>query len=274
MWYVLLRQFHDDQSIDEISESPPTEDELKKIDALNRALYSEVVSTTRPLAVAPVRSRPRRTYDPIRLSQDPEGEYIPAYLANLYRGNSDEWQKLKESLEGFGRKSGLFDDISVMSFGKTSGAPFQILIRKWGKRRKGADRNLIDVGYGVSQALPMLTELLRPDSPQMFLLQQPEVHLHPSAQAALGSLFCAVASQGKQLIVETHSDYIIDRVRMDVRDNTAGLKPDDVSILYFERDDLDVKIHSIRLDEMGSVLDAPHSYGKFFMEETRRSIGL
>lgn len=228
---------------------------------------------SRPFAIAPVRSRPRRTYDPIRPARDAEGEYIPAYLANLYRGNSDEWQKLKKSLEDFGRKSGLFDDISVMSFGKTSGAPFQIRIRKWGKRRKGVDRNLIDVGYGVSQALPIVTDLLRSDVPQMFLLQQPEVHLHPSAQAALGSLFCAVASQRKQLIVETHSDYIIDRVRMDVRDNTAGLKPDDVSILYFERDDLDVKIHSIRLDEMGNVLDAPPGYRQFFTDEMMRSVG-
>ena len=270
MWHVLLQQFHDDQPS---NESQLTEGELEKIDALNHALFSEVVSTTRPLAVAPVRSRPRRTYDPIRLSQDPEGEYIPAYLANLYRGNSDEWQNLKSSLEDFGRKSGLFDDISVMSFGKTSGAPFQIRIRKWGKRRKGVDRNLIDVGYGVSQALPMLTELLRSDAPQMFLLQQPEVHLHPSAQAALGSLFCAVASQRKQLIVETHSDYIIDRVRMDVRDETTALKPDDVSILYFERDDLNVKIHSIRLDEMGNVLDAPSGYRQFFTDEMMRSVG-
>ena len=274
MQLVLLRKLRDGQSTHESSEPLPTEDELEKIDALSQALFSEVVSTTRPSADTPVRSRPRRTYDPIRPSRDAEGKYIPAYLANLYRGNSDEWQGLKVSLEDFGRKSGLFDDISVMSFGKTSGAPFQIQIRKWGKRRKGAYRNLIDVGYGVSQALPMLTELLRPDAPQMFLLQQPEVHLHPSAQAALGSLFCDSAAQGKQLIVETHSDYIIDRVRMDVRDKTTALKPDDVSILYFERDDLDVKIHSIRLDEMGNVLDAPHSYGKFFMEETRRSLGL
>ena len=274
MQLVLLRKIRDGQSTRESSESLPTEDELEKIDALSQALFSEVLSTRRPAADTPVRSRPRRTYDPIRPSRDAEGKYIPAYLANLYRGNSDEWQKLKASLEDFGRKSGLFDDISVMSFGKTSGAPFQIRIRKWGKRRKGAYRNLIDVGYGVSQALPIVTELLRPDAPQMFLLQQPEVHLHPSAQAALGSLFCAVASQGKQLIVETHSDYIIDRVRMDVRDNAAGLKPEDVSILYFERGDLDVKIYSIRLDEMGNVLDAPHSYGKFFMEETRRSLGL
>ncbi len=273
---LLLRKIRDGQSTHESSESLPTEAEyeLGKIDALNQALFSEVFSTRRPYAGAPFRSHPRRTYDPIRTSRDTEGEAIPTYLANLYRGDSDGWQKLKKSLEGFGRKSGLFDDIAIMSFGKTSGAPFQIQVRKWGKRRKGAYRNLIDVGYGVSQALPIVTELLRPDAPQMFLLQQPEVHLHPSAQAALGSLFCASASQGKQLIVETHSDYIIDRVRIDVRDKTTGLKPEDVSILYFERGDLDVKIHSIRLDEMGNVLDAPHSYGKFFMEETRRSLGL
>ena len=108
----------------------------------------------------------------------------------------------------------------------------------------------------------------------MFLLQQPEVHLHPRAQAALGSLFCSVAGPDRQLVVETHSDYIIDRVRMDVRDGTTDLKPEDVSILYFERGESDVKIHSIRLDELGNVLNAPDSYGAFFMEETRRSIGL
>ena len=273
-------EWSDGQIVGYWDDSYPSGYESDLLDSLNLGLQWQIYelhstdANPLPFAGAPIRARPKRTYDPIRPSRDAEGEYIPAYLANLYRGNSDEWQKIKASLEDFGRKSGLFDDISVVSFGKTSGAPFQIRVRKWGKRRKGVERNLIDVGYGVSQALPMLTELLRPDAPQMFLLQQPEVHLHPSAQAALGSLFCAVASQGKQIIVETHSDYIIDRVRMDVRDKTTGLKPDDVSILYFERGDLDVKIHSIRLDEMGNVLDAPHSYGKFFMEETRRSLGL
>ena len=147
-------------------------------------------------------------------------------------------------------------------------------IRKFGNRRKGRPRNLIDVGYGISQVLPTLTEMFRDNGPSTFLLQQPEVHLHPSAQAALGTLFCQIAAGGKQLVVETHSDYLIDRVRMDVRDGTTDLQPEDVSILYFEPGDLDVKIHSIRIDEMGNVLNAPHSYGEFFMAETRRSIGL
>ena len=227
---------------------------------------------TRPFASAPVHSRPRRTYDPMLLAHDSEGDYIPSYLANLYRRDADGWQLLKSALEGFGKTSELFDEISVRSFGKSDGDPFQIQVRKFGKRRKGPWRNLIDVGYGVSQALPVLTELLRPDAPTMFLLQQPEVHLHPQAQAALGTLFCQTAAAGRQLVIETHSDYIIDRVRMDVRDGTTDLKPEDVSILYFEPGDLNVKIHSIRIDEAGNIKDAPPGYRQFFTDEMMRSI--
>ncbi len=227
-----------------------------------------------PFASAPVRSRPKRTYDPSRPAQDPEGEYIPDFLASMSRSNPERWKHLKSDLEDFGRDSGLFDEIAILSFGKTAGSPFQVQIRKFGKRLKGPKRNLIDVGYGVSQALPILTELLREDSPRMFLLQQPEVHLHPRAQAALGSLFCKLASSGKQIIVETHSDYILDRARMDIRDGNTDLKPADVSILYFERDELDVNIHSIRMDGDGNFWDAPPGYRRFFGDETRRFIGL
>ena len=246
------------------------------VDAATRlsAEFMDWGENVRPFASAPVRSRPRRTYDPMLLTHDAEGDSIPSYLANVSRRAADEWELLKGGLEHFGRSSGLFDEISVRSFGKSDGDPFQIQIRKFGKRRKGPWRNLTDVGYGVSQALPMLVEMLRPDAAGMFLMQQPEVHLHPQAQAALATLFCEVAAGGRQLVVETHSDYIIDRVRMDVRDGKTGLKPEDVSILYFEPGDLDVKIHSIRLDEMGNVLDAPPGYRRFFTDEMMRSIGL
>lgn len=228
----------------------------------------------RPFAGAPLRSHPNRTYDPVRLAQDAQGEYIPSYLANLSRRDPGEWQTLKNRLETFGKDSGLFDEITVRPFGKSDGDPFQIQIRKFGNGRKGPQRNLIDVGYGISQALPILTELFRNDAPSTFLLQQPEVHLHPQAQATLGTLLGSVAAGGRQLFIETHSDYIIDRVRMDVRDQTTGLKPADVSILYFEPNDLDVQIHSIQLDEMGNVHEAPIGYRQFFADELRRSIGL
>ena len=265
------------------------EDELISLYSLYRLSYGnpDFVSISgfrsdheRPFAGAPVRTRPLRTYDPGMLWADPVGENVPTYLASIFHRDPNEWQMLKGRLEDFGRASGLFDEISIKSFGKSEGTPFQLQIRKFSsKGSKGPWRNLTDVGYGVSQSLPLLKELMLAklfeyEEKRMFLLQQPEVHLHPRAQAALGSLFCQLSGAGNQLIVETHSDYLIDRVRMDIRDKTTHLKPEDVSILYFEHGDLDVKIHTIRLDKLGNVLDAPPSYGKFFMEETRRSIGI
>lgn len=226
----------------------------------------------RPYASAPVRSKPRRTYDPARPAPDPEGFYIPMHFANLSYHDQPRWQRLKRALENFGKEAGLFDEIDIRHLGKRDSEPFQVQVRKSGRKLKGPRRNLIDVGYGVSQVLPVITELLERDAPPMFLLQQPEVHLHPSAQAALGSLFCQVASAERQLIIETHSDHLLDRVRMDVRDRNTKLKPEDVSILFFERKDMDVRIHSLEFDEEGNVLGAPDSYRKFFMEETRRSL--
>ena len=238
-------------------------------------------------ASAPVRSEPRRTYDPSRSTPHPQGAHVPMYLASLYFREQSKWKELKKALEDFGRAAGLFDEISIKPLGRRDADPFQVQVRKFGGTLKGPKRNLIDMGYGVSQVLPLITELLRLDvfdfpsmmfdrllqrDPSMFLLQQPEVHLHPSAQAALGSLFCNVASGQRQLVIETHSDHLLDRVRMDVRDGAGRLKPEDVSILYFERRDLGVRIHSLRLDEEGNVLGAPDGYRNFFLEETARSL--
>ena len=253
------------------ADAVPSECEYVK---LIRLYFESAKFRSGALARAPIRSSPLRTYDPVRLVQDPQGSSISAFLANMHARNPDAWQTMKSDLEEFGRTSGLFDEIFIKRLGRYEFEPFQLEVRKSGKRRKGAKRNLIDVGYGVSQVLPLLVDLLDPNGSSLLLLQQPEVHLHPIAQAALGSLFCTIAASGRQLIVETHSEYIIDRVRMDIRDRTAELEPDVVSLLFFEKTDLDGNIHSLRFDEQGNLLDAPDGYGQFFMDETRRSIGL
>ena len=254
---------------------PPSTEDLQELRRL--AMFARWHSP-RPLPNAPVRSRPHRTYDPAHAIPDPEGEYIPMFLASVARSNQKAWKSLKSSLERFGQEAGLFDEIAIKALGGKAGGPFQVEIRKFGKRAKGPRRNMIDVGYGVSQTLPIITELLRPDAARMFLLQQPEVHLHPSAQAALGSLFCNVAANRRQLLIETHSDHLIDRIRMDVRDGKSKLRAEDVSILYFERRNLSVTIHSLGWDANGN-LDAkgsrvPAGYRQFFRTETRRSLGI
>lgn len=227
-----------------------------------------------PYASAPVRSIPSRTYDPEPLVPDPHGKHVPMYLAKIAAQGGTEWEALKSALETVGQATGLFDELRIRRFTKSASEPFQVQVRKGGGGLKGPWRNLIDVGYGVSQVLPVLTELLQPDAPQLSLWQQPEVHLHPSAQAALATFFCSLAANSKQLIIETHSDYLIDRVRMDVRDGRTALKPEDVSILYFERSGLDVQIHPLRIDANGDILDAPPNYRQFFLEEVNRSLGI
>lgn len=224
---------------------------------------------------APVRSNPKRTYDLSPLTHDPEGAHIPSVFAHLSAQDPEKWANLKAFLEEFGKESGLFDEIDVIRpLKEIDSAPFQIRVRKTNGGIESPWRNLLDVGYGVSQALPTATELFFQTEPVLYLLQQPETHLHPSAQAALGTQLCRIASPTRQLIVETHSDYLMDRVRMDVRDQKTDLTPEDVIILFFERDGLDVRIWPIKFDELGNIKDAPDSYRRFFLKETNRSIGL
>ena len=226
-----------------------------------------------PFASAPVRSQPLRTYDPRKWERGPGGDYVPMRMAELSSFQPTRWKSLKQELERFGRASGLFDEIKVQHLGTTGSDPFQLQVRKGSNRLKGPFRNIVDVGYGVNQALPIITELLSPSEPtDLFLFQQPEVHLHPSAQAALGSLLCEIATDQVQLVVETHSDHLIDRIRMDVRDGKCDLTPDQVRILYFEREGLDVRIHEVWWDESGNIANAPPGYRRFFMQEVERSL--
>ena len=281
--FLSLRSHWIRRAMYEIDESPdrleklngtlkePSRDDLRKFSHVLRE-FSMFARSEQLFAGAPIRSSPRRTYDPVRLSPDPEGSYVPTYFAHAHFQDDEQWSRLKAGLETFGRSSGLFHEIGVKQLGDMEGGPFQLEITKFGKGGKSQKRNLIDVGYGVSQVLPVIAELFRPDGPPMFLFQQPEVHLHPSAQAALGSLFCETASSGRQLIIETHSDYIVDRILLDIRDRRTDLKSDDVSILYFEREDQDVSIYSIRIDEEGNVLDTPEGYRRFFKDELNRVI--
>ncbi len=224
----------------------------------------------RPIALAPVRSSPLRTYDPIRATPDPEGAHVPLALAQIFTGGRGLTERrLRTSLEEFGEASGLFDSVDVRRLGKGSGDPFQLQITI-----DGLAVNILDVGYGVSQALPILIDCLRGSNGATFLLQQPEVHLHPRAQAELGSLFGALTQTKRQrFVIETHSDYLVDRVRMDVRDGKNGLRPEDVSLLYFERKKGEVEIAPIKIDDQGNLVDPPPGYRRFFLEEERRFLG-
>jgi predicted ATPase len=189
-------------------------------------------------------------------------------LAKIFLEGANGSKRLQDALNNFGKASGLFNSVEVKRKGHKESDPFQIAIKTIGQ-----SFNLVDVGYGVSQVLPILVDVLQNPKESTFLLQQPEVHLHPRAQAELGSFLAALAKeQNKRFIIETHSDYLIDRVRMDIRDK-KHLTPDEVAILYFEKSQTGVDIHQLKVDEFGNVVNAPPTYRQFFLEEERRMFG-
>ena len=226
--------------------------------------------------VAPLRSKPKRTYDPVRETASPEGEHIPMLMMRLDRTDKSHWDSLHDDLVEFGSDAGLFSDIKVGRHGKQMSDPFKLQV----KVRSGPYANIVDVGYGISQSLPILVDIMtgsdrrsrRRGHGRTFLLQQPEVHLHPSGQAQLASLFIkSLKNRGNRFLIETHSDYIVDRVRISVRKGL--LKPDEVSVLYFEPKGNAVNIHNMSLDDDGNLEGAPPGYREFFLKETDQLLG-
>ena len=216
-----------------------------------------------PLSLAPIRSKPRRTYDELSEVPSPEGDHIPTVISRLLARSreSDYVRRVKRSLVKFGTSSGLFKKLSIRRLGKSAGDPFRIEVSA-----AGQTANLIDVGYGVSQSLPIVVESTLSHPNAIMFLQQPEVHLHPKAQAALGTFFVdLVAGTSRTFAVETHSDYLVDRVRQEVA--KGRISPDEVLILFFAKPKLETTVYPIRLDEHGNVLDAPSAYRQFFLQE-------
>ena len=220
-------------------------------------------------SIAPLRSKPKRTYDPISESPTSEGEHIPMLMMRLLRTKDKDWGTLHDDLVEFGLQSGLFSEIKIKSHGKQINDPFQLQV----KVRKGPQSNIMDVGYGITQILPILVEIIH-SGPTTFLLQQPEVHLHPRGQAEFSTFLAKSVNKKKHsFLIETHSDYIIDRVRMSVRDKI--IKPEDVSILYFEPESVggSVRIYNINVDNQGNLINPPKGYRNFFMKETDKLLG-
>ena len=219
------------------------------------------------IPVAPLRSKPKRTYNPIRDSASPDGEHVPMLMMRLDRTDRSHWTMLHDNLVQFGRESGLFTNIKVKRHGRQMSDPFQLQV----KVRTGPHANIMDVGYGISQSLPILVDLMH-EKQSVFLLQQPEVHLHPRGQAALASLFIeSWKKRGNRFLVETHSDYIVDRVRVLVR--KGEIEARDVSVLYFEPRGNAVTIHNMTLDQDGNLEGAPEGYRDFFLKETDQLLG-
>ena len=105
-----------------------------------------------------------------------------------------------------------------------------------------------NVGFGLSYALPVIVALLSAQNDDLVMIENPEAHLHPAGQTRLAELAARAAAAGAQVILETHSDHILDGIRLAVRDGIVT--PEQTAFHYFHRTDLtvEVKTPAIRKD--------------------------
>ncbi len=97
------------------------------------------------------------------------------------------------------------------------------------------DMYAINVGYGVTYVLPILVAILSAEPGALILIENPEAHIHPHAQAELMKLVMKAAKAGIQIIIETHSDHIMNGALVAIAQNEENL--DLVKAYFFERDE-------------------------------------
>lgn len=219
--------------------------------------------------LAPIRSKPRRTYDSYQIEYTPEGEHTP-YLIRRTLSKKTSGSKFESFIDKFGRESGLFDSVKINRLGRDNSAPFEVTIIL-----NGMPLRISNVGYGVSQALPILVEMFARPKGSYFVIQQPEVHLHPRAQAAFGDVVFELARVDKKIFfIETHSDFIIDRLRINYRDADSSELPE-AQVLFFDRHDSGNKVFEIPITSRGDYDEVqPDSFRSFFIREQMKLLDL
>ena len=131
--------------------------------------------------------------------------------------------------------------------------------------------DLTQVGIGVSQVLPILVGglLAKPDTTLIY--EQPELHLHPKVQSRLADFFLAMTQLGKQCLVETHSEHIINRIRLRIAEGSDGSPWHDAAKVYFvENKNNNSTFREIKIDESGGILVWPEGFFDERQQETER----
>jgi predicted ATPase len=127
---------------------------------------------------------------------------------------------------------------------------------------------LVHVGVGVSQVLPIVVMALIAPPDSILIFEQPELHLHPKVQTRLGDFLLSVACSGKQCIVETHSEYLINRLRLRSAEDETDALANVFSLYYVSKDNGSTRYTRIAINEYGAIPEWPDG---FFDESPREA---
>lgn len=124
--------------------------------------------------------------------------------------------------------------------------------------------NLADVGFGVSQVLPVIVALLSAQPGSLVILEHPEIHLHPRIQSELADLLIDVASAGEiQILVESHSEHLLARIQRRIAEgnrNGSGLTPEDVRLYFCELEQGTSKLTPLEIQPSGVITNWPPDF--------------
>ena len=118
-----------------------------------------------------------------------------------------------------------------------------------------------NAGFGISYALPIIVAALRAEVGGLLLVENPEAHLHPAGQSRIGGFLAQVAADGVQVFLETHSDHVLNGIRVAVADGSAPLLSEQVVIHFFQvEDDEGPILQSMELKRTGQLSAWPAGF--------------
>jgi predicted ATPase len=112
-----------------------------------------------------------------------------------------------------------------------------------------------NVGFGISYVLPIIVAALSAEPGTMLLVENPEAHLHPRGQRKIAELLARAATNGVQIVVETHSDHFLNGLRLSA--HSGNVPPENIQLHYFEREQTEyairAKVRSPKIDRNGRI---------------------
>lgn len=237
-----------------------------------------------PLLIAPNKSMERYIRETIHipgLRGNPERTYVLAAVGKTFPGTFEnyaasviaKWQAENETdnLEGVSqdlKELCLTSKVSAIPLNDTQ---VELQVARLPEAAKGKASDMVsiaDVGFGVSQTLPVVVALREAKPGQLVYLEQPEIHLHPRAQTAMAKVLADAAARGVHVVAETHSALLILGIQTLVAE--GKLAPELVKLHWFERRDGVTKVRSADLDETGSFGDWPEDFADVELEAQSR----
>jgi predicted ATPase len=130
----------------------------------------------------------------------------------------------------------------------------------------------INVGFGLTQVLPIIIAALSAAKEDILLIENPEVHLHPAGQALMGQFLAEVAHAGVQVIVETHSDHVLNGIRRSVK--SGQIQPEQVLIHFFRPRSAEMaQVVSPQIDANGNIDSWPDGFFDQFDKDMNHFAG-